>query len=543
MTTLSLANSAGQTVQVGNHTATTLGLTVNNLGAASALNLDPVGAKYTTLNVTTATADSTLNVTGAAVQALTVAGTNALNLTGSTFTALKTVVVSGAAGVTAAVAFDGASVTDVNASATSGKMSATLVSNQTTYEGGSGVDNIVLLGATTQSKAISLGAGDDSLTLVAGTTLPTATLDGGAGTDTLSMDAASAATASGNTLFAAKVIGFEHLTLTGGGTNVVDVAQLGNYNYVTDSNGAVNSALTLNNMASGGTLVLTSTTNAATDTVNVINAATGTTDVVNVVLTAAGQLAAHSVTAANVETLNITATDTTVAAKANASIDALTVVDAKATALTVTGNAHLSLTVTGDTALTTIDAHAMTGGITVTTAGTVAETVTGGASSNTLTAIAGTTADTLIGGAAHDVLIANAGLDTLTGGGGNNTFNVSTASVNVNTYATITDIHAGDTIQFANFTPASHASFSQAQISLAPTAVFQDYANAAVHTTAPTQGSMAWFQFGGNTYVVEHGAAGAESSFTNGTDLIVKLAGVVDLSHTSVNVAGTLLVA
>ena len=77
-------------------------------------------------------------------------------------------------------------------------------------------------------------------------------------------------------------------------------------------------------------------------------------------------------------------------------------------------------------------------------------------------------------------MTANAGLNTLTGGAGFDTFVIKTASVNVNSYATITDATKGDYIQFSNVgTP----SFIQSKVSLGDTAVFQDYANAAINNS------------------------------------------------------------
>jgi S-layer protein len=58
--------------------------------------------------------------------------------------------------------------------------------------------------------------------------------------------------------------------------------------------------------------------------------------------------------------------------------------------------------------------------------------------------------------------------------------------------------------------------------------VFQDYANAAIANT--TQNQVAWFQYGGDTYVVEHNSANGATSFANATDIIVKVAGQVDLT-------------
>jgi len=186
---------------------------------------------------------------------------------------------------------------------------------------------------------------------------------------------------------------------------------------------------------------------------------------------------------------------------------------------------------TGSTAVTTINGSSMTGALLVTSLNTTsATTITGGTGADTLTAATGTTADVLNGGAGADKLTANAGLSVLTGGAGDDTFVIQTASTNVNSYATIADATKGDYIQFTN--TAGAEVFNAAKLSLGDTAVFQDYANAAIATNT-TQGGISWFQYGGNTYIVQEAGANTSSSFTNATDFIVKLTGLVDLSTAS----------
>jgi S-layer protein len=85
---------------------------------------------------------------------------------------------------------------------------------------------------------------------------------------------------------------------------------------------------------------------------------------------------------------------------------------------------------------------------------------------------------------------------------------------------------------------------------LAATAVFQDYANAVVNAggDSSTNGHIGWFQFGGDTYIVEGlNNAITTPNFANSSatgDIVVKLTGLVDLSHTSLNTTGapTLLI-
>jgi S-layer protein len=532
LTTLSVTNSGdvdiyqdGNVATVTNTIATTLNATIDNLQGYLCDN----NGQYTTMNITTAGADSAGDLWGDAMTALTVSGTNAWDITVAYTDHLQTVTVSGAAGVSVDVSGI-TTFTDFNAAATSGDNTVIIDATAATYEGGTGADDVTTTVAA-PTKAISLGNGDDKLTLASGTTAVTGVITGGQGTDTLVMVAADAVTASGSTLFATKVSGFEVLGLTDGtGKQTVHADVLGGFNTVVTGGEADNGVLTVDGMASGGTLELNASA-AGTGAYAVTNAAwaTPTTDSFNIVLSSDATMTAGTVTANNIETLKITSTDTDTAF---ANANALTVVDNTATSITVTGNAALYLTSTA-ALVTSVNASSMTAGLTYIASGTAAQTVTGSATaSNDLTANTGTTADHLIGGSAADTLTANAGMDTLTGGAGKDTFIITDPSANVNVYSTITDATVGDSIQFSN----TAVSFTAAALTLGDTAVFQDYANLATASTT-ADGALSWFQFAGNTYVVENNSKSA--SFENGVDTVVKLTGHVDLSHTSLNIDST----
>lgn len=496
LSTLSLSGTAGTlgiTSGLTTETVTTLDLTVNKLSGANTIT--DVSNHFKTINITTTGADSTIaNFADTAATALTVAGDHAVTFTSvAGLSALKTVTVSGSAGLTADVSGI-ATVTDVNASATSGTNSVTVKSTQMTYEGGSGADTVTIAEAPT--KAISGGAGADTLVInVAAATFSNPSANSNiSGFETLGLGAA--ATGSYN------ATGFSHLT-----------------------EGAVTGAVTYTNVAAGTDLTITASPTAATT--YTLADASGTSDALTVTMKAAGAIVGNTLTAAGIESVSISATDSTSGVTAGATADSLTLVATSAKTITVTGNTTLTLTNTGNTAVTTIDASGMTGGIVVTTAGTVAETVKGGATANILTAGVGTTNDTLIGGAAADTLKANAGLDTLTGGAGADTFEITLATANGNTYSTITDAAKGDIIQFDMSVGALTKGQDITSTLNAGTAVFQDYLNKAIADSAAAD-KIDWFTFGGNTYVVENVSAGA--SFANTTDVVIKLTGIVDLS-------------
>jgi S-layer protein len=171
----------------------------------------------------------------------------------------------------------------------------------------------------------------------------------------------------------------------------------------------------------------------------------------------------------------------------------------------------------------------MTAAFSYTTAGTVAETVTGGTGADVLSAgTTSTVADVLIGGAGNDTLTANAGLNTLTGGAGNDTFVIATASLNSSSYATITDFGTGDKLKMTGAT-----AFSASKVTQADTAVFQDYVNAAMNASASS--AVSWFQYLNNTYVVMDQASTNSTTFINGEDFVVRMTGLVDLSTASFN--------
>jgi len=651
LTSLTLANSKAD-FDVDNTAATTLALSLNNIGTGSSLD---IGSTYTTLNVTATGANSDVTLVAGGVQTLTVAGDKSVDLSGATLTALKTVTVSGSAGLT--IDASGANVTAVNTAATTGTVTATVDASKATYTGGAGVDNVTL-SSTTVSKAVNTGAGDDKVTLASGTTALTEAIVAGDGTDTLVMVGADAESVSATNVFETKIDGFEKLSISsivGGQTDTVDLSNMDDISYViAGSAGAVTAqkavytmdltgisiadgatfsiggvlahtaaggdgtaagiaaaldatqitidgvvydidgsnpaavtltqataatdaivtpgtdgfaltvsagtnatdtladqttagiaavaagALTLTKMANNGTLELTA---AATTSTVTMTDATGTADSFNIVTKVdAADVSFGTVAVAGVETVNITATDTTpvntVTGAATISKATLTVSDADVKSVVVTGNSDLDLTAAG-ASLTTVNASALTGKLAFSSAVNSA-VITGGSAADTLTGSGNS--QTLNGGAGADTLIVTGDLATLSGGAGNDIFMMNKPS-NVNSYSTITDLTAGDVIDLDSAN-AGTVVFTKSAVVLAGTAVFQDYANAAVNALGTDSNDAAWFQFDGNTYIVQSGDTTSGNDFVNGTDSIIKITGLVDLSTASYNQTyGTLEIA
>ena len=179
------------------------------------------------------------------------------------------------------------------------------------------------------------------------------------------------------------------------------------------------------------------------------------------------------------------------------------------------------------------------------TATTGNNTYTGGAGVDTVTVTSGT--NTITTGGGNDVISVGRGLNVVSMGAGNDALTISAVPVNGNIFTTVTDINVGDTINLAALTTTARADAALgAKITLADTAAFADYLNAATAgdltaVGALTANTMSWFQFGGNTFVVVDSATtvngGADTAdtttFENGIDSVVKLTGLVDLARST----------
>jgi S-layer protein len=176
LTTLSLSGTAG-TLAITNAAAAsatnnTLSLTLNGLsGGVAGSGLDntitDTNHEIKTLNVTTATADSTLaefHDTG--LTALNVSGTNVLTLSSVTNeTALATIAVSGGAGFNADVHGLGSTLTSFTTTS-SGVITATLDAAHQTFKGSTGQDVITI--STDALKTITGGSATNNELILSG---------------------------------------------------------------------------------------------------------------------------------------------------------------------------------------------------------------------------------------------------------------------------------------------------------------------------------------------------------------------------------------
>jgi hypothetical protein len=468
------ATLAGDTLTVtSSGTATTDSLTISNGNLATGTN--QIGAANTSITTTgfeTVSIDTGSYGTATAqlVGAVNVGTGGTLNLSGSnglTTTALTGIIT---AATVDASTMTGALTMNIAAAAglttlTGGSSADTLRGDAaSTINGGGGNDTIVggtgndVLNGDGDDDAITTGAGTDTVSggagndtiLSVGNLTALDSIDGGNGTDTLSVNNTSLLTLEGLSLseannFNTSLTSIETLTISNAlDAGADDSFDLGRVDGVTTVNlNNVNGAQTLSGFNSGDLLNLR-TTMAAGLTIGVNTAVTGAADVMNVTLAEAGVTDFNALTVANVETLNIVVSEDV----ANAAIRAQTL-GLTLTQTTVAGGgsgAAQTVNITGTESLTldtavaanTINASGMTVaaaanvgltmGVALTaTAALTGQTLTGSGGVDTLRGSTG--ADIINGGAGSDTIHANTGADSIDGGAGTGDTFVTTGMV------------------------------------------------------------------------------------------------------------------
>ena len=458
----------------------TLALNVDSLTTTGAVTTPTV----TTVNVTgTGTASTIASFVAAAATTVNVAGDAKVTFTDNTLAAVTAINVTNTAGAA---------------------FGTTAIATGVTFTGGAGADSVVLSDAFT--KANTMGAGNDTVTYggAASTTVgAVGSMNAGDGTDTIIMTNDQAAAADGSAAFNTAFTNFETVRISNAFTeDALDLDGLNGATKVILASG-VSGTAAINNLVSGGTVELRAD-GASTPalTVSVKSALVSSTDALTLVLNKNGVLAAGSVTAANVETINITNFDQPTAPTLGftAAKDTLTLVATSATSIVVSGNNGLTLTNTNNTEVTNFDASGVVGNSTAATAtldvtsdsssnlavqfisanttSTDAVSIKGGAGADTLTGNAGV--DTISGGSGADNITGGTNADVLTGGSGADNFYFADGDSSYNAYDVITDLGSTDNIIYGTIaspvTPtisgAVTGTASTAAISLAGVASF-----------------------------------------------------------------------
>lgn len=317
---------------------------------------------------------------------------------------------------------------------------------------GGGDGNDAITASTAGNYTLTGGAGTDSFDL-GGTLTQADKVDGGDGTDTLtinndSVTAVNALSVSNINTLNANLNNVEVLNF---GTTLAQNVDLGRLDNI--------SSLILGNLAGG--VVISGL--AATNNVQIqattgqtlglaLGDATGTSDVVNIELknaTATTVINANTITASNVETVNITSSDLSATTAEAADKNVMALVASKATTINVSGPDGLTLTNTSSTKVTTFDASGVVANDVTDTAANMAVTytsansssiatvsITGGAGDDVLQGNVGI--DTIVGGLGNDTITATAGNDVSTGGAGNDTFAFDEALLIANSGTTAT---------------------------------------------------------------------------------------------------------
>lgn len=453
-------------------------------------------------------AGSDANVTDLAITAtVSEAENDAAQVNAEALDELANVTVAGAGAVELAVA-DGDKLKAVNAAENTGGVTVDLSdADNAAFTGGAGDDTLTVNGSKV---AHTLGAGDDTVVVKDTAFADLAkgfSVDGGEGTDTLQMSA----TLAGGFKTADVATNFEILQLVGGASGGVNLDNFGDIDHV--AVGALNGAVTLNNMGNGGLLEYVDTPSQQV-TVNVKGAGDtdSTNDVLNVTISDDNAVAANTLTVANVETINITADGTDLGEDDAPVQHSMTLTAAAATTVNVSGDAELKLNLTASNAITKIDASGNTGGLTV-----------------DLTEItnASNAFVTLTGSSADDTITMGIG-NVITGGEGKDDFIATKAKATdaAVSFSTIMDFEVGDTLQVGS------AAEGVQKVVVTEEMAFDKAVNTALAAVDTTK--LAWFEYQGNTYVVADAENGNGDTFVAG-DYIVKLNGIVDLSDAVVD--------
>lgn len=459
-------------------------------GTSDAATLDLSNVTAGTITLQTATAGSgyetlTVNSNGSVANVLT-------SLTDGNGTSLATVNVAGAQAITLPLA--DTTVTTVNASTLSGVLTLTVAAGNTqnmTITGGTANDVISMNGTYTSTDVINGGTGTDRLTLTNAEAIAATTAQAGVtNVEVIGLsDGLNGAVSVNN--FAATSLRFG-----------ADMAGAGTVNYAAGTGG-----LDLQNRAGNTSL-----------TANI--AGTATTDVLNVTVgsSAAGNtFGAVGVTINGAETVNITSQG-----GANTFGAGFSLTDTAANqAIVITGSQ--SLTFTGAVRADSINASGMTGTAALTLTGgtgTTATTITGTANGDTLNG--STLGDIIDGGAGADT-IANvvtgtsaSAADVITGGAGFDTITLrgDTASGALATILNTTSL-------ITDFTVGSSATTTDI-LALSTTA--GNYANVATGFHAGIAATTA--VAAGSTVIQSVAQNAAAAALVTGTDLIKLTTGV-----------------
>lgn len=547
------------TVKGATTAASTVTITNAKADHALTINVDGTGYKADGSEVQTVVTDTvaktlTVNATGSK-SSLDVSGSTtatAVNVTGAA--ALKLDVdVANIKSVDGSAATGNLNLGTINAATTtvktgSGNDQFTLGAAKLTVDAGAGNDIVTLSGAVAAGSTIALGAGNDTLLAAAGsvaasTVTAITSIDAGDGTDSVAANLITA----GN---AAQFKNFELLNLDS--TTGLDLALLAANNTLTGlTMSSASTTATYQNVSKAFGLTVDFIGNNSAD-VNTLQLkdATGTADAYTITFAADNSAATSAPTAANVQAGRVITAGienyNIVSGGAKAWNEITLGANTSAQTVTITGAANLDLDFNGAfgsttapaTGVTLIDGSAATGKLDINTTNVVAATagltVKGGSANDTILLAQKATVDA---GAGDDTITVSSAGGTITTGAGKDMVDVKaavTGSTSAPVITTIADFTLGsDKLTFAD---KGTETFTATKVDVGTaTALFGGTVNAldlAATADATTNAAITWFQYAGDTYVVQDLSA-STTAFT-ATDIVVKLTGLVDLSTLTV---------
>lgn len=376
------------------------------------------------------------------------------------------------------------------------------------------------------NSTVRLGSGNDAVELTA--TANKQTIDGGAGTDLVSVTSTIAAAGAGNEV---TFTNFEGLQISNPLADDVDMSKWGAFNNVTLVQG-VSAGGKLQKLLNDSTITIDTVTLSADLVVGVKDADTGTADKVNFVLNPKGTTAGltgkfvvddieNIDIASNLDNAKTATAKNTIELKASAAKDTLTNVVIK-------GEAATKLTLDATiTKVKTVDASMLKGNFTFDASGHTYEksVIKSGAGDDTIT-------------------FGSKSGATVTGGAGDDTFILGTvgdsAAFPASKTATITDFSKGDKLKIG----ANLGGTIDQNIARYDSTKSLDFANnlsRALDVATAASNKLAYFTYtdpdsnATDTYLVRSDAVAPGSTATGAGltdgDYVVKLTGIVDLAN------------
>jgi hypothetical protein len=551
--------------------SSSLGVTVTNNTAGHALNLTVGNSGTSSQALTVADAAATSVNLASQASAYAALGEGAINSGSTSYLTLNTPLATSITATNAQKVALGdltasgyAKVGTINAASATGAITATVGAvplQGLSISGGSGNDEITLKASTSQSTnstsganlTVNLGAGNDKL-LNGNTTVHTivgATFTGGDGNDLLAASLLNSGNAAQFTSF--EVLG---LDLTTDGSTFDASLLAGATSLQLLANPATSETVTYSGVATSQGLTVGANQSGAGSTILTFAGVTGTSDTYTIAFNAAGAtaaaatpttIAASEIRVNAIETLNIVS-----GSSSGYTNNTATLYGDDVRALVITGSqdanigfasSHFGTTSTSAADLNgvnSIDASAMTGDLTISSANAgvsyaasvLGLSITTGSGADRITAAQKAVVNA---GAGDDTITtASATSSTLTGGTGKDTFIVGATVYSTGPYTTtITDLSAGDKLTLKS---KGTETFTSTKIDVsAATTLATAYGIAASDTNGSSNGAIKWFQYGGNTFVIEVCTANSTVVDLATGDLAVKLTGLVDLSTATLN--------